>query len=59
MRKLTCDEEADLDHMRKAWDGFINLDKLHPEEFQEFRYKMHDLQRMVAAHPFLRINHDT
>lgn len=59
MRVLTREEEIVLNHLGSAWDDFIKLDPLHPEEFQEFRSKVHDLQRMVASRPFLQVKHDT
>jgi hypothetical protein len=48
---LTPDEQAILDSLVSAWNGFMALPRVHSDELCEFRHKLHDLQRIVMVRP--------
>ncbi|QKV20278.1 hypothetical protein [Oricola thermophila] len=50
-RDITAREQDVLDHLSSAWNAFLQLPPVHREETDEFRHKLHDLQRMVLARP--------
>lgn len=33
----------------EAWDGFLKLPDLHPDDTEEFRHHIHALQHMIFA----------
>jgi hypothetical protein len=49
-------EVAILDHIRCAWDNWVSLSDKHPDDDNEFRAKIHELQRMIAAREARRAN---
>lgn len=51
MRELTKDEQAVIGHLKDAWNTFLALPRVHREEVDEFRHKLHDLQRMILSRP--------
>lgn len=53
---LTAEEQATLDSLKNAWDNFVALERVHPDEVKEFKGKLHDLQRLVLVRPVLRQN---
>jgi len=51
---LTTEEEAVIDRLVEAWNGFCALDSLHPDELAEFRQAIHAVQVIVMARPVQR-----
>ena len=52
---LNIEEEAIIDLLCQVWSIFIKLDTQHPDELDEFRYRIHDLQRIVAMRGMQRL----
>ncbi len=53
-RDLTAEEQVVVDHLKDAWNAFLALPRVHREEVDEFRHKLHDLQRMILSRPQVR-----
>jgi len=51
---LTTTENEVLDRLVSAWNAFLDLEQLHPEEQNEFRHAMNMLQVCVMARPVQR-----
>ncbi len=49
-------EKEIMDNLANAWNIFISLPLEHPDEVNEFRYKIHDIQRMVLIRQYRRTN---
>ncbi len=48
---ISNEELEVLNCLTEAWNRFVHLAPAHPDELAEFRFKIHDLQRMVLARP--------
>ena len=48
---LSVEEKAVLDKLAEAWNAYIKIEPLHPEEISDFRHKIHSAQRIVMARP--------
>ena len=53
-KHLTPHEAEVMSCLTAAWNRFIELPPVHPDELNEFRHKIHDLQRVVLARPAIR-----
>jgi hypothetical protein len=51
---LDSDEKAVLDHLADAWNSFVKLQSVHPEEQSDFRFSIHAAQAIVMARPAQR-----
>lgn len=51
---MTDTENKIMDHLADAWNLFITLPTQHPDDVNEFRTKLHDLQRSVMAREAVR-----
>ena len=41
-------EQKVLDHITKAWNCFIKLERQHPDEIDEFKQSIHSLQDQMS-----------
>lgn len=57
MDLLTAEEREVFNRTAHVWNGFLLLDRAHPDELTEFRHAMHALQRFILARPALRAEH--
>jgi hypothetical protein len=55
---LTEQEKEILGHLSKAWNAFVELDKKHPDDNDEFRRAIHDAQKMIALRVARRVDQD-
>jgi hypothetical protein len=53
MRELTDDEHAAIAALAAAWNAFLTLPSLHPDDTDEFRHGVHALQNIVLSRPAL------
>lgn len=53
--RLTAQDRLVLQKLCEAWNEFMKLPKLHPEEIHEFRYALHVAQAMIQSRPELEI----
>lgn len=51
---MTDEEIALLDLTADVWNLFVTLPQDHPDEPEEFKTKLHDLQHMILARPARR-----
>lgn len=56
--RITPDELAVLEHLAHAWSTFLNLhrDRRDDDTVEEFRHKIHDLERIVSHRAAVRVN---
>ena len=57
MRDLTDEELELIEKLADVWNTFVELPVVHPDHNEEFRYGIHQLQRIVMCRPvreFLR-----
>jgi hypothetical protein len=47
-------EEKVLAALVEAWNGFLDLPRLHSDELPDFRRGIHDLQRIIMVRSVLR-----
>lgn len=45
-------------HLNRAWNSFLRLPVQHPDDNDEFRHSIHNLQRMIAVREVRRSNPD-
>ena len=45
---FTRDEDAVMDLLRRAWEQFLRIDRVHPDELDEFRRSIHHLQGLMG-----------
>lgn len=55
-KRLTRDENTALKHLMVSWNVFVDLERLHPDEVDEFRAAIHTAQRIIMVRPILREN---
>lgn len=48
---LTPDEQRVLDHLRNAWNAFLDLPVEHADDTTEFRQQIHAAQDKVFSRP--------
>jgi hypothetical protein len=48
---LTAEELRVIDLLAYAWNAFMTLDAVHPEDQNEFRMAIHSAQKIVMARP--------
>ena len=46
---MTTDERAVADLLVAAWDGYVGLEAMHPDDVAEFAAALHRLQDLLAA----------
>jgi|GEM_PF-2815412 hypothetical protein len=46
--KFSKEEQEVLHSLASAWNKFLLLPKQHPDDLDEFRYAIHEAQRIVA-----------
>ena len=51
MRDLTEQEMELIIQTREIWNNFLELPQIHPDHNQEFRYAVHNLQRIIMCRP--------
>lgn len=51
---LTVDEACLLDLTGRLWNEYLALPREHSSDMEEFRHKLHDLQRMILCRPARR-----
>ena len=51
MRNLTTQERCVIDTLAGAWNQFLRLKRLHPDEVNEFRAVIHQAQAQIMARP--------
>jgi len=51
---LTPAESEVVAHLARAWNAWMELEKLHPNHHQEFLADIHSAQRLVMARPVQR-----
>lgn len=54
MSLLTDQEHKVIDLLAEAWNAFLELDELHPDEKHDFRKSIHEAQRNIMARPVRR-----
>lgn len=54
LSQLTIKEQEVLDHLIYAWQAFLKLPIEHPDQTDEFRHALHDLQRQILVRPVRR-----
>jgi hypothetical protein len=54
MSLLTDDEKKCLYHLGRAWNIFVDLPVLHPDDKSEFVRAMHQLEDKVRSRPVHR-----
>ena len=45
---LTEEEKEVLDHLKNAWNAFMNLDNKHPSDNSEFQRAIHLAQQKIG-----------
>ena len=53
MRDLTYSETKILDYLASAWNYFLILNELHPQDREEFLRCIHAAQKIIMARPFI------
>jgi len=51
---LTAYEHRVLNNLADAWNTFLKLETLHPDEQTDFRHAIHEAQRNIMARPTRR-----
>lgn len=51
-------ERVVLDHLALAWNQYLNLHVVHPDDLPDFRKAIHDAQRIILARPAIRAERD-
>ena len=51
---LTPQESEVVAHLSRAWNAWVELEKLHPSNHQEFLTAIHEAQRLVMSRPVQR-----
>lgn len=51
---LDFKEQEVMDNLSRAWNDFTRLEKLHPDEQDEFRRAIHVAQHIIMARPVRR-----
>ena len=54
MNLLDEKEQVALDYLGRAWSVFLELERLHPDELDEFRHTIHEAQRIITSRPVIR-----
>lgn len=54
MSLLTTEEARVMDALVQAWNAFVALEVLHPDEPGEFRHAIHAAQAIIMARPVQR-----
>jgi hypothetical protein len=49
---LSNQEKEVYDITTQLWNKFLLLKSNHPDKMDEFRHKLHDLQRIILARPY-------
>lgn len=47
-------EKATLHHLAEAWNSFIELDSLHPDDREDFKIAIHQAQRIIMSRPIMK-----
>ena len=55
MAELTELEFQCLIELASAWECYLQLPELHPDDFNEFRLTIHAAQNIILARPMLRV----
>jgi len=55
---MTKEEQKVLDHLVDAWEDFVKLPVIHPDDNNEFRHSLHDLQRIIGIRKLRRESED-
>ena len=48
------DEQKVIEGLVTAWNEFVKIEKLHPDEQDEFRHLIHSAQYMIMSRPMRR-----
>lgn len=51
MRAITSEEQQVLDLLGSAWNAFLKLEAIHPDDNPEFRAAIHAAQNIVLSRP--------
>ncbi len=51
---LGDDEQSVIDHLAAAWNVFLSLSPLHPDDLDEFRRAIHAAQHIIMSRPVAR-----
>ena len=51
---LTKKEKKVIDYLVLAWSNFLRLETLHPDEQEEFRHAIHQVQSLIMCRPVQR-----
>lgn len=51
---LTADERCVVDQLASAWNAWCGLDRIHPQENEDFLLAINTAQRIVMARPVQR-----
>ncbi len=54
MSLLTKEEQETVELLADAWNKFVKLESLHPDETTEFRTGIHEVQKIIMARPVQR-----
>ncbi len=52
-----CEKKV-LDHLVDAWNEFVKLPVMHPDDNDEFRHSFHNLQRIIGIRALRRESND-
>ncbi len=55
---MTECEQKVLDHLVDAWNEFVKLPVMHPDDNDEFRHAFHNLQRIIGIRALRRESND-
>ncbi len=51
-------EQKVLDSLVDAWNSFVELPVMHPDDHDEFRHSLHNLQRIIGIRKLRRESHE-
>ena len=51
---LTEEERRVVDTLAEAWNAFLELKPVHPDDNQEFRQAIHAAQNIIMARPVMK-----
>jgi hypothetical protein len=51
---LTPNEEEIMNHLVDAWNKFIDLQEMHPDEINDFKDAIHKAQRILSMRTLRR-----
>ena len=52
---LTQEEQQVMTYLSEAWNKFVHLKTVHPDEQTDFRHAIHEAQRIIMARPQAKV----